>query len=179
MSDTNQAPWKGHAEHGLAGPALASRVEPETVAYLSEVSSHFASLDDPEEKQLLLANVLEELQGKELRIATDAATSRMLEALLASASASQLMQFLQAFTNEDELYKLAGGYAGLYGTRGGIADYRRSRRETRRVPAETGYLTPTPTLVYDAGCYVASQIFVCQYVACIACSVLRAGSHAT
>ena len=116
MSEYNQDSRNWHAEHGLAGAgAGASRVEPETLAYLSEVSSHYASLDDPEEKQLLLANVMEELQGKELRIATDAATSRMLEALLAGASARQLMQFLQAFTNEDELYKLAGGYATLHG----------------------------------------------------------------
>jgi nucleolar protein 9 len=88
-----------------------SRVEAETVSYLSEVAEHFATIGDPEEKQLLLSNVLEEIQGKELRIACDAVTSRLLEQLLVGAPASQLMQFLQAFTNEDMMFSLAGGCA--------------------------------------------------------------------
>lgn len=88
--------------------AGGSRVEPETVSYLQEVSQHFSGLRDAEEKELLLANVLEEIQGKEGRIASDAVTSRLLEHLLVGAPAPQLMRFMQAFTNEDLMFSLAG-----------------------------------------------------------------------
>ena len=50
-----------------------SRVEPETLAYLTEVAGHVNSVEDGEEMDLLLTNVLEELSGKELRVAADAA----------------------------------------------------------------------------------------------------------
>jgi hypothetical protein len=46
---------------------------------------------------------------RELRVATDAVTSRLLESLLAGAPGQQLVQFLQAFTNEDLMFQLAGG----------------------------------------------------------------------
>lgn len=95
--------YNQHKQH-----AGGSRVEAETVSYLQEVSQHFSTLTDDDEKELLLANVLEEIQGKELRIASDAVASRLLEQLLVGAPASQLMQFLQAFTNEDLMFSLAG-----------------------------------------------------------------------
>jgi nucleolar protein 9 len=85
-----------------------SRVEPETLAYLTEVSEHLATLEDPEERELLLNNVLDELEGKELRIAADAVCSRLLETLLAPAAPRHLISFLGAFTDEDDMYKLAG-----------------------------------------------------------------------
>lgn len=85
-----------------------SRVEPETLAYLTEVSGHLETLEDEEERELLLGNVLEELEGKELRVAADAVTSRLLEALLARAAPRHLISFMGAFTTEDDMYKLAG-----------------------------------------------------------------------
>lgn len=85
-----------------------SRVEPETLAYLTEVSEHLATIEDAEEKELLLNNVLEELEGKELRIAADAVSSRLLETLLAPAAPRHLISFMGAFTSEDDMYKLAG-----------------------------------------------------------------------
>eukprot|EP00879_Flechtneria_rotunda_P023562 GHRR01024927.1.p1 GENE.GHRR01024927.1~~GHRR01024927.1.p1 ORF type:complete len:163 (+),score=22.94 GHRR01024927.1:96-584(+) len=85
-----------------------SRVEAETVSYLTDVSEHFASLSSAGDKELLMANVLEEIQGRELKIAADAVTSRLLERLLTGASPSQLIQFLQAFTNVDMMFSLAG-----------------------------------------------------------------------
>jgi nucleolar protein 9 len=85
-----------------------SRVEPETLAYLTEVSQHAETLEDEEERDLLLGNVLEELEGKELRVAADAVCSRLLEALLAPAAPRHLVAFLGAFTNADDMYKLAG-----------------------------------------------------------------------
>ncbi|KIY97090.1 puf protein [Monoraphidium neglectum] len=91
-----------------------SRVEPETLAYLTEVSEHLATLEDPEERELLLNNVLDELEGKELRIAADAVCSRLLETLLAPAAPRHLISFLGAFTDEDDMYKLAGSAFGSH-----------------------------------------------------------------
>lgn len=85
-----------------------SRVEPETLQYLTEVSEHAKTLEDNEERELLLNNVLEELEGKELRVAADAVTSRLLESLLARAAPRHLVAFMGAFTDEDAMYKLAG-----------------------------------------------------------------------
>jgi hypothetical protein len=112
-----------------------SRVEPETLAYLTEVSEHAAGLEDPEERDLLLNNVLEELEGKELRVAADAVCSRLLEALLAPASPRHLIAFMGAFTTEDDLYKLAGRYAGAARMRWGAGRGSRQRRPPlRRAP---------------------------------------------
>lgn len=83
-------------------------MEPETLAYLTEVSAHLATLEDAEERELLLNNVLEELEGKELRVAADAVCSRLLEALLAHAGPRHLSAFMGAFTTADAMYKLAG-----------------------------------------------------------------------
>jgi len=91
-----------------------SRVEPETLAYLTEVSAHLETLDDPEERELLLNNVLEELEGKELRVAADAVCSRLLETLLAPAAPRHLIAFMEAFTTEDAMYKLAGSAFGSH-----------------------------------------------------------------
>lgn len=108
--DHQQSDWHSHATDTHAAGTSKSRVEPETVTYLNEVSTHYATLHEDDERQLLLNNVLEEISGKELRIASDAATSRVLEQLLRDAPAQQLVQFMTAFTNEDLLYKLAARY---------------------------------------------------------------------
>lgn len=92
----------------VAWEAGKSRVEPDTLAYLTEVAAHVGSVEDGEELELLLANVLEELGGKELQVAADAAGSRLLEALLARARPAHLVAFMGAFTSEDVMYKLAG-----------------------------------------------------------------------
>lgn len=93
---------------GYAEGEGGSRVDSETVTYLTEVSTHLKTLMDDEERDLLIQNVLEEVAGKELDIATDAVTSRLIEQLLAGASMAQLMQFMAAFADEDTLYRLAG-----------------------------------------------------------------------
>jgi hypothetical protein len=63
---------------------------------------------DPEEAELLRSNVLEEISGKELQLATDAASASLLEQLLCGAPASQLMQFMAAFTDGELFWRCAG-----------------------------------------------------------------------
>lgn len=103
MSSSSQPPIETFVENGSG-----SRVDSETVTYLTEVSEHFKTLADDEERELLVQNVLEEVAGKELSIATDAVTSRLIEHVLTGASAAQLINFMRAFADEDNLYRLAG-----------------------------------------------------------------------
>lgn len=101
------------------------RLDEETIQYFQEVKSHFDTLEDAEEQALLVqpfcfllhptdlvrsarnrvreacmqqvGNVLEDMAGKEVKVCTDAACSRILEALLPAAQAQQLAAFLGAF----------------------------------------------------------------------------------
>ncbi|KAK9812727.1 hypothetical protein WJX72_002737 [[Myrmecia] bisecta] len=84
--------------HGTASSdRFRHRLDEETVGYFTEVKTHFDSLEDAEEKSLLVGNVLEEAVGKELKVATDAGCSRILEAFLGSADAAHLGAFTSVF----------------------------------------------------------------------------------
>jgi hypothetical protein len=76
-----------HAHQGF------SRVDKETLAYFQEIDSHLKSLEDEEEKHLLAGNVLEGVLEKEVDVVTDAACSRVLEALLPWAGVPTLCAF--------------------------------------------------------------------------------------
>lgn len=96
------------AEAEPAGPADSSAAEAskllvseQDAQYLSEVIEHFKTLVDDEERQLLLGNVMEELQGKEAKVAADPICSRHIEKLLAHASSTQLLQFIRSCLQED------------------------------------------------------------------------------
>lgn len=82
-------------------------VEAATATYLSEVIGHFGGLEDDEEKALLLGNVLEEIAGKEARVAADPVCSRHLEALLAIAQPAQLSAFLRSIMDGGGMLQLA------------------------------------------------------------------------
>ena len=70
---------------GDRGSSFAHRVDPETITYFEELEGHLKTLEDPEEISILISNALEEAQGKEVKVVTDAACSRVLETLLAQA----------------------------------------------------------------------------------------------
>jgi hypothetical protein len=94
-------------------PKLFSNVDADTLSYLQEVEGHFTTILDADERQLLISNVLEELSEKELLVATDAASSRILETLLASAPVAQLLQFLRTFLDNDSFFSLASRWVRL------------------------------------------------------------------
>ncbi len=54
-----------------------------------------------------VGNALEELQGKELKAATDAACSRILEALIAHAAPDAFLGLMNALTDGQEWCKLS------------------------------------------------------------------------
>ncbi len=111
-----QSPAQGErTEEAPPSATRQSRVDPETLAYLTEVCEHYSTISDGEERELLVSNVLEEISGKEQRLASDAVTSRMLEQLLEGAPLQQLLRFFQVFCEQDSMYSLAGRWAGFAG----------------------------------------------------------------
>lgn len=101
--------FEGPAD-GAGPPGRLPRATQEIVTYFEELKSHFDSLDDKEEQSLLVANALEEASGQECAVATDAACSRVLEALLPSAEPQQLAKFFQAVLTGDGLIAMASRY---------------------------------------------------------------------
>ncbi|MEW5306821.1 MAG: hypothetical protein WDW36_009259 [Sanguina aurantia] len=94
--------------------ARKETVPEETASYLTDIIKHFKTLIDDEEKQLLVGNVLEEIAGKELGIASDSACSRHVELLLGSAQPQQLIQFLTSIVEQDGFVLLASGPFGSH-----------------------------------------------------------------
>lgn len=80
-----------------------SNLGEETLGYFNEIREHLKNIEDDEERQLLADNVLEETAGQEVEIATDAACSRVLESLIAHATAEKKATFLMACVEGDNL----------------------------------------------------------------------------
>ena len=95
---------------GAAPPGRLPRATQEIVTYFEELKSHFDSLEDKEEQSLLVANALEEASGQECAVATDAACSRVLEALLPAAEPHQLAKFFRAVLKGEGLMAMASRY---------------------------------------------------------------------
>ena len=83
------------------------RATQELVTYFEELKSHFDSLDDKEEKALLVTNALAEASGQECAVATDPACSRVLEALIPAAEPQRLASFFQAVLKGEGLMSMA------------------------------------------------------------------------
>jgi nucleolar protein 9 len=58
------------------------------------------ALGDAEERELFLANVYREAEGKELKIAQSQSCSRLMERLIKVSTPSQLKQLFQAFSGK-------------------------------------------------------------------------------
>jgi hypothetical protein len=87
-----------------------SKVDPETSKYFGEISGHLQTLGSIEEKQLLADNVIEETVGREVDIATDAACSRIVEALLPFASLQALCTFTKNCVANENLGQICTRY---------------------------------------------------------------------
>lgn len=74
---------------------------------LADIITHFQTLVDDEERQLLVANVMEEIAGKEQKAAADPTCSRHIEALLCVAQPSQLTAFLTSIMDTGGMFELA------------------------------------------------------------------------
>ena len=94
---------KPDAEGGEGAHGRHSRLDAEQLSYYAEIDTHFKSLTDDEDKHLLANNVLGDAAGREAEVATDAACSRVLEALLSFASTEALCTFTKACVEGDSL----------------------------------------------------------------------------
>ncbi|KAG2499537.1 hypothetical protein HYH03_002483 [Edaphochlamys debaryana] len=106
----------GEGEGGGRGFGRRNRsvVNPETVAYLEEVVTHFKTLVDDEERSLLVGNVLEEIAGKEVKVAGDPVCSRHVETLMAAAQAGQLLRFITSVSDVDGFFTLVSSPFGSH-----------------------------------------------------------------
>jgi nucleolar protein 9 len=112
-ADTEAAPNgdNGDDEGAPRGRRSRSLVNPETASYLEDVVSHFKTLVDDEERGLLVGNVLEEISGKEVKVAGDPVCSRHVEILMAAAQAQHLLKFLTSVSDVDGFFMLVSRYA--------------------------------------------------------------------
>ena len=85
----------------FANANTLSRPTQEIVKYFEEIREHFDTLDDKEERALLVSNALDEAGGQEPAVAGDPACSRVLEALIPAAEPQQVAKFFQAVLKGD------------------------------------------------------------------------------
>lgn len=84
---------------------FALHIEDDLRNYLQEISSTLDS--DDTDVQQVISSALDEVEGKELKISTDAECSRFLEKLISHASPEQALHILGRVTSRDKLYSIA------------------------------------------------------------------------
>lgn len=82
-----------------------SRIDDALRQYLGEISK--AVDDGREDVDQVIKSALEEINGKEVNVATDMECSRFLENLIASASSSQAIDMFARIASRDTLYTVA------------------------------------------------------------------------
>lgn len=78
------------------------RVDPETIQYFSEINGlvgEEGTVEDPEERAMIIVNALDEARGKELPLACNASCGRVLETLLLSSDTEHVASFLERCTD--------------------------------------------------------------------------------
>mmetsp|Transcript_15613 Transcript_15613/g.39686 ORF Transcript_15613/g.39686 Transcript_15613/m.39686 type:complete len:782 (+) Transcript_15613:94-2439(+) len=104
---------EGGGEAG-GGPVRRSRVDSETVAYLSEIVQTAGGLEDAEQKSLMLSNALDEIAGAELRVLSDAECSRLVEEMLALGDINISIKLLTIFSDGDKFFELSSSMFGSH-----------------------------------------------------------------
>lgn len=77
------------------------QVDPETQQYFGEINNlvgENGTVEDEEERAMVIANALDEARGKELQLACNASCGRVLETLLLSSSTEHVALFLERCT---------------------------------------------------------------------------------
>jgi hypothetical protein len=98
------------ADEGGGGVARRSRVDAETVAYLSEIVERAREVEETEEKSLMLSNALDEIAGAEQRVLSDAECSRLIEEMLTLGDVNLSIKLLTIFSDGDKFFELAARY---------------------------------------------------------------------
>ena len=103
----------GPAENAASLVRGFSRLDPATAAYFAEARETLSGLEsapppfDAEQAALLASAALREAGGREAAVATDAAGSRALEALLPYAPSEDVLEFAGVVLNGDALADVA------------------------------------------------------------------------
>ena len=103
---------KPEAEGCEGSQGRHSRLDAEQLSYYAEIDTHFKGLTDDEDKHLLANNVLGDAAGREAEVATDAACSRVVEALLPFASTEALCTFTNSCVEGDSLGTMCTRWVG-------------------------------------------------------------------
>jgi hypothetical protein len=86
---------------------FAVRVDDALRSYLKDISDVLRSTEEDAERQQQITSALEEIDGKELKVATDAECSRILEFLIEGASRAHVLHLAERLTSRDTLFPLA------------------------------------------------------------------------
>jgi hypothetical protein len=86
-------------------------VEDDLRRYLREIAESLGGAGQSEETELQVKNALEELEGKELKVATDVECSHYFETLLQFASPGDILAVLGRVGQRDTLFTVASKYA--------------------------------------------------------------------
>lgn len=82
----------------MANQEKPRKLEDETATYLLEIDTRISSISDPEERNILVENVLAEIQNRTASAACDRRTNYLIEQLCGMAECVTLLQLLQRWT---------------------------------------------------------------------------------
>jgi hypothetical protein len=86
---------------------FALRVDEALREYLKDIVGVIRGTEEDEERELQVDRVLEEIRGKELKVATDVECSRLLEEVIRSLSQQKAVQLARTLAMRDTLYTMA------------------------------------------------------------------------
>lgn len=75
--------------------------------YLKEIRNALQDTESEAERELQIASALEEIEDKEVKVATDVECSRILETLIESAPTELLLQLAERMVTREALFTVA------------------------------------------------------------------------
>lgn len=75
--------------------------------YLKEIRTALLDTESEEERELQISSALEEIEGNEVKVATDVECSRIFETLLEAAPTALLFQLAERITTREALFTIA------------------------------------------------------------------------
>lgn len=75
--------------------------------YLKEIRTALHDTESEAERELQISSALEEIEGKEVKVATDVECSRILETLLEAAPTQLVLQLAERIATREDLFTIA------------------------------------------------------------------------
>mmetsp|Transcript_39280 Transcript_39280/g.111208 ORF Transcript_39280/g.111208 Transcript_39280/m.111208 type:complete len:536 (-) Transcript_39280:554-2161(-) len=102
------------AAGGQPGRVRKSRVDQETLSYLSEIVETAKGVEDEEERSLMLGNALEEVEAAKLTVLRDAECSHIVEDLISQGSVVVSVKLLSMIADGDTFFELSSSMFGSH-----------------------------------------------------------------